>query len=120
MLTDGGRYLAQHVGPASAFELIELFLGPLPEARLSRDPESEAAAARAAGLVVDDLRTARLRMEFHDIGAVVWTLRKCVWWVPDFSTERYAERLRDLDARLRSDGPFVAYSSRHLIEAHRT
>ena len=28
------------------------------------------------------LRTARCRMEFFDIGAVVWTLRKCVWWVP--------------------------------------
>lgn len=119
VLTDGGHYLAQHVGPASAFELIEFFLGPLPEARKGRDPEVEAAAARTAGLVVDELRTARLQMQFHDIGAVVWTLRKCVWWVPDFSTERYEERLRDLDARLRSDGPFVAYSSRHLIEAHR-
>lgn len=85
VLTDGGHYFAQHVGPASAFELIEYFLGPLPEHRTGRYPGREIAAAEKAGLVVEELRTARCRMEFHDVGAVVWILRKCVWWVPDFS-----------------------------------
>lgn len=80
LLVPGGHYFAQHVGPASAFELIEFFLGPLPEHRQGRDPEREAAQAREAGLTVTDLRTARSRMEFFDVGAVVWTLRKCVWW----------------------------------------
>jgi SAM-dependent methyltransferase len=119
MLRPGGRYLAQHVGPASAFELIEFFLGPLPEQRRGRDPQREAAEAEAAGLAVTGLRTARLRMEFFDIGAVVWTLRKCVWWVPDFSVEKYRDRLRELDGLIRRDGAFVAHSSRHLIEATR-
>jgi hypothetical protein len=32
-------------------------------------------------------------MEFYDVGAVVWILRKCVWWVPDFSVERYRVEL---------------------------
>ena len=58
-------------------------------------------------------------MEFFDIGAVVYILRKCVWWVPDFSVERYADTLRRLDALIRTDGPFVAHSTRHLIEAVR-
>jgi len=119
VLQPGGHYVAQHVGPASAFELIEFFLGPLPEQRRGRDPQREAAEAEEAGLAVTGLRTARLRMEFFDIGAVVWTLRKCVWWVPDFSVERYRDRLRELDGILRRDGAFVAHSSRHLIEATR-
>lgn len=120
VLRPGGHYLAQHVGPASAFELIEHFLGPLPQRmREGRDPHREASDAEAAGLIVDDLRIARCRMEFHDIGAVVWILRKCVWWVPDFSVARYEDRLHDLDRRLRTGEPFVAHSSRHLIEAHR-
>jgi SAM-dependent methyltransferase len=72
VLVPGGHYFAQHVGPASAFELVELFLGPLPEHRLGRDPRREADAAEEAGLTVVDLRTARCRMEFFDIGAVVW------------------------------------------------
>jgi hypothetical protein len=119
VLEPGGRYFAQHVGPASAFELIEFFLGPLPKQRKGRDPHREAAEAEDAGLTVTALRTARCRLEFFDVGAVVWTLRKCVWWVPDFSVDRYRDRLRDLDALLRREGRFVAHSSRHLIEARR-
>ncbi len=120
VMRPGGRYFAQHVGPASAFELIEFFLGPIPDqARQGRDPHREAAAAEAAGMSVEDLRTARCRLEFYDIGAVVWILRKCVWWVPDFTVSRYEDKLRELDDQLRSGKPFVAHSTRHLIDARR-
>ena len=119
VLVDDGTYLAQHVGAGSAFELIEYFLGPLPGHRLHRDADREAAAAEAAGLDVIDLRTTRCRMEFHDVGAVIYTLRKCVWWVPDFSVERFRRTLQELDADIRRHGPFVACSSRTLIEARR-
>lgn len=114
-----GSYLGQHVGPASAFELIEFFLGPLPVERQLRDPEEEQREAQDAGLKVVDLRTAKLRMEFFDVGAVVWILRKCVWWVPDFTVEKYWEKLLELDALMRGGQPFIAHSSRHLIEARR-
>lgn len=119
VLKSGGHYFAQHVGPASAFELIEHFLGPLPSERRMRDPRDEAAAASAAGLVVTDLRTASCRMVFRDVGAVVWILRKCVWWVPDFSVRKYRDALLALDRRMRRGEPFVAHSARHLIEARR-
>ena len=119
MLRPGGTYFAQHVGPASAFELIQHFLGPQPEARSARDPGDEAAAATAAGLEVVDLQTARLRIELHDVAAVVYLLRKVVWWVPGFTVEQHRDRLRALHDRIQADGPFVAHSTRHLIEARR-
>lgn len=119
VLKPGGHYFAQHVGPASAFELIERFLGPLPEERRARDPDAEVEAAQRAGLLITDLRIARCRMEFFDVGAIVWTLRKCVWWVPDFSVEKYHDVLVDLDAHMRRGSPVVAHSTRHLIEARR-
>jgi len=119
VLIPGESYLAQHVGPASAFELIEYFLGSQPEHRNARDPRRAVADATAAGLTVIDLRNTRCRMAFFDIGAVVYVLRKCVWWVPDFSVERYLDKLRALDAQIRTDGVFVAHSSRSLIEARR-
>lgn len=119
VLVPGGHYFAQHVGPASAFDLIEFFLGPLPENRQGRDPEREVTAAEAAGLTVTQVQTARLRMEFLDIGTVVWILRKCVWWVPDFTVARYRDKLIELDTRIRTQGPFVAHSTRHLIVAQR-
>jgi SAM-dependent methyltransferase len=119
VLLPGGTYFAQHVGPASAFELIEEFLGPLVEERRGRDPERESAAARAAGLEIVNVRTADCRMEFFDVGAVVWTLRKCVWWVPNFSVDTYRETLARLDFQMRAGEPVVATSTRHLIEARR-
>ncbi len=119
VLRDGGIYFGQHVGPASAYALLEFFLGPLSRQRLARDPESEAAAARAAGLEVTGLRTARCRMAFFDVGAVVWILRRCVWWVPDFDVERYRGRLTAMDAHIREHGEFVAHSTRTLIETRK-
>lgn len=119
VLQPGGHYFAQHIGPGSAFELIEYFLGPQPQARHKRDPQAEAADAQAAGMTITDLRVARCRMVFHDVGAVIWTLRKCVWWVPDFSVQKYHGKLFALDAQMRQGIPFVAHSTRHLIEARR-
>ncbi len=119
VLLPGGTYFAQHVGPASAFELIEFFLGPQPEARKGRDPEVEAAAARAAGLDIIDLHTAQLRIEIFDVAAVVYLLRKVIWWVPGFTVERYRDRLRELHDLIQAEGPFIAHSTRHLFEARK-
>ena len=77
------------------------------------------ADAEAAGLEVVDLRDEALRMEFHDIAAVVHFLRKVIWIVPGFTVERYRDRLAALHARIEAEGPFVAHSTRFLIEARR-
>lgn len=119
LLALGGLYCAQHVGPGSAWELIEFLLGPLPQQRSARDPELEAWNAEKAGLHVVTLERARCRMEFFDVGAVVWILRKCPWWIPGFTADQHEESLRVLDAQMRSGTPFVAHSTRHLIEARR-
>ncbi|PXY24975.1 SAM-dependent methyltransferase [Prauserella sp. PE36] len=119
VLRPGGTYFAQHVGPGTMWELVEYFLGPQPEARRKRHPEREAAEARAAGLEIVDVRSARLRAEFFDIGAVVFFLRKVIWTVPGFTVDAYLGRLRELHELIRRDGVFVAHSTRTLIEARR-
>ncbi|GAA2287020.1 class I SAM-dependent methyltransferase [Streptomyces hawaiiensis] len=120
VLRPGGTYFAQHVGPRSVFELVEYFLGPQPdEVRSARHPDRERAGAEAAGFDVVDLRAERLRMEFHDIGAVVHFLRKVVWMVPGFTVEAYEPQLRELHERIQTEGPFVAHSTRHLFEARK-
>ncbi|GGU99858.1 methyltransferase type 11 [Actinomadura cremea] len=119
VLRPGGTYFAQHVGPGSVWEVVEFFLGPRPDAKRARHPDVERAGAEAAGLEIADLRMERLRMEFFDVGAVVHFLRKVVWTVPGFTVEKYRDRLRELDARIRTDGPFVAHSTRVLVEARK-
>jgi SAM-dependent methyltransferase len=120
VLRPGGSYLAQHVGPASVFELVEFFLGPQSEeVRNGRHPDRARRGAADAGLDVVDLRSARLRIEFHDVGAVVWFLRKVIWMVPGFTVSAYRDRLRELHELIEAEGPFVAHSSRYLIEARK-
>ncbi len=119
VLAPGGTYLGQHVGPASAFELIEFLVGPQPWERRHRHPDDEAEAAQAAGLQIVNVRTARLRMELLDIAAAVYLLRKVVWWVPDFTVDRYRRQLREMHDHIERHGRFTAHSTRHLIEARR-
>ncbi|MCA2225429.1 class I SAM-dependent methyltransferase [Nonomuraea aurantiaca] len=115
VLRPGGTYFSQQVGPRSVVELTEFFLGP--QDGSGRDPEKARAAAEQAGLTVVDLRAESLRMEFRDIGAVIYFLRKVIWTVPGFSVDRYRKELRELHERIQEDGPFIAHSTRFLIEA---
>ena len=119
VLRPGGTYLAQHVGPASVSELIEYFIGPQPEVWARREPDTEAAQARAAGLQVVDMPMERLRQEYFDIGAVIYFLRKVIWAVPDFTVDRYHEKLQELHERIVAEGAFVAHSTRILVEVRK-
>ena len=58
-------------------------------------------------------------MEFFDVGAVVYLLRKVVWLVPGFTVDRFRDRLRQPHDRIAADGPFVAYSARTLAETRK-
>ena len=117
VLAPGGTYLSQEVGQRSVAELVEFFLGR--QEWRGRDPEEARAMAEAAGLEVVDLRTARLRTEFFDIGAVVYFLRKVIWMVPGFTVDAHRARLRELHDKITEDGPFVAHTTRFLIEARK-
>jgi SAM-dependent methyltransferase len=118
VLTPGGTHLAQHVGPGSNHELTEFFLGPT-EISEGRSPERAVAGATSRGLDVRDLRHQPIRLEFFDVGAVVYFLRMVVWTVPGFNVERYRERLADLHRHINAHGSFISHAQRFLIEAVR-
>lgn len=121
VLKPGGTYFAQHVGPASMRELIEYFVGPEPEAlghgQLS--PETVNHDAVKVGLDVVDLRLERLRVEFFDVGAVIYFLRKVIWAIPGFTVAQYRDTLLRLHNQIQTYGPFVTSTSRVLIEARK-
>ncbi|MEV0971823.1 class I SAM-dependent methyltransferase [Microtetraspora glauca] len=118
VLQPGGTYLSQEVGPRSVAEVTEFFMGPQPPG-YARDPERARAAAESAGLEVLDLRLESLRTVFHDVGAVIYFLRKVIWIVPGFTVDRYRAELRAFHDRIEADGPFVAHATRFLIEARK-
>jgi len=118
VLAPGGTYFAQHVGGGTNVEISEYFLGPLDPGD-GRNHEVEADRARAAGLAIVQCRNERLQLEFFDVGATVFFLRKVVWTVPDFTVDRYRARLHDLHDRIQQDGVFRSTMSRTLLEARK-
>jgi SAM-dependent methyltransferase len=118
VLRPGGTYFSQQVGAGSMRELTDFMMGPQPVGP-ERRPECAAEAAKSCGLVVEDLRRAVLQASFNDVGAVAYFLRKVPWTVPDFSVDRYRERLRAIYEHIKTSGPFIAHAQRFLIEARK-
>ena len=118
VLAPSGTYFAQHVGGGTNHE-IQRFFGLEPRRPDRRDHHAEAEQARAAGLEIVDLRNERLALEFSDVGAMVWFLRKVIWTVPGFTVAAHRARLRDLHEQIQRDGPFRSTMSRTLVEARK-
>lgn len=116
VLRPGGTYLSQQVGAGSNKELTDFLMGTQPLGE-GRKLTTAVRGAEGAGLEIRDLREATLRVEFFDIGAVVHFLRKVIWTVPDFSVERYRDRLLALHHMIEQSGSFICHSTRFLIEA---
>ena len=114
VLRPGGSYFAQHVGAGTASALTDFMMGPQPVSD-ARSAERAVAQATAAGLRVDELREATLRLEFFDVAAVAVYLRKVIWIVPGFSIPQYRSRLLDLHELIAREGSFVAHTTRYLI-----
>jgi SAM-dependent methyltransferase len=121
VLRPGGAYFAQHVGIIWLRTLIEYFLGPRPARRIrgQLDPHTVREEVAASGLHVVDVRHEQIRIEFFDVGSVIYFLRKLSWVVPDFTVGEYRDKLFDLHQQIRDEGSFITYSSRILIEARK-
>ena len=94
---------------------------PRPHAgqRSAAGPNESPRRPRAAGLEVVRLESCALRVEFFDVAAVVYFLRKVLWTVPGFTPEAYEPELRRLHAQIEREGSFVSTAQRFLIEARR-
>ncbi|MGH3305450.1 MAG: SAM-dependent methyltransferase, partial [Streptosporangiaceae bacterium] len=118
VLARGGAYLSQQVGAGSNRELTDFMMGPQP-VNQGRSPARAVAAAQAAGLAVTIVREQTLRLEFFDVGAVVYFLRKVLWTVPGFTVAGYAEPIARMHAHISERGSFVSHAPRFLIEARK-
>ena len=118
VLGPGGTYFAQHVGSGTNVEISEYFLGPI-TAGNGRNHEVEAEQAKRAGLEIIQCRNERLRLEFFDVGAMVFFLRKVIWTVPGFSVDRYRQRLKALHDQIEQEGVFCSSVSRTLFEVRK-
>jgi SAM-dependent methyltransferase len=118
VLRPGGSYFSQQVGAGTNRELTDFMMGTQP-VRPGRSTEVAAAAVEAAGLEVADLREQALRVEFFDVAAVVYFLRKVLWTVPGFTVGGYLEPLARMHEHIQEHGSFTCHAQRFLIEARK-
>jgi SAM-dependent methyltransferase len=118
VLRPGGTYLSQQIGAGTNRELTDFMMGPQP-VNQRRSAARLRAAAEEAGLEVVDLQSAALRVAFYDVAAVVYFLRKVHWTVPDFSVEKYHQRLLAVHERIEREGEFLSTAQRVLLEARK-
>ena len=118
VLRPDGTYFSQQIGAGTNSELTEFFMGPQPMSERQR-LATLMRQARDAGLEVIDAREESLPVVFFDVGAVVYFLRKVTWTVPDFTVERYRDRLKDLFELIERSGRFASHAQRILFEARK-
>jgi SAM-dependent methyltransferase len=117
VLAPGGVYLTQGVGGQNDVEL-NAALGAAPpdyggtlDDAVSELERNEFEIAEAEEVF--------LEAGFCDIGAVVFHLSAISWQVPGFDVTTYDGPLRELDARIRREGPFVVRNHRFMVKARR-
>ncbi|GAA4161330.1 class I SAM-dependent methyltransferase [Gryllotalpicola daejeonensis] len=120
VLAPGGTFLGQLIGWGTNRKLYEFFLGPRGDAHEDHGHEAVIRQRAAeAGLTITRLEEAVTKVEFFDVGAVVYFLRKVLWTVPGFTVAAYRDELRRMHALIEANGSFVSYSRRFLVEATR-
>jgi SAM-dependent methyltransferase len=119
VLRTGGTYFSQQVGAGTNSELSDFMMGAQPISQ-SRSARHAVDMASSVGLEVIELKEESLPIVFFDVGAVVYFLRKVIWTVPDFTVEKYRDRLLAMHDRIQTDGGFHSHSQRFLLEAKKS
>ena len=125
ILRPGGRFVTQQVGGRNNTDLNAMLGAPeAGEPGLGMPvgtPDWNLAHARRAledaGFEVRDAREAFPLISFADVGAVVYYLKAIPWQIPDFSVDRYFDRLKDLGRDAQRKGYITVRGHRFLLDA---
>lgn len=118
VLAPSGVFYTQQIHGLWALDLLSFF-GAVPQWP-DATPQKYVPMLEAAGLGVTHVEEWSGRLQFTDVGAIVYYLKAIPWLVPGFSVERYLDDLLRLQARLDRGEPLVFLARKYVIEAKRT
>jgi SAM-dependent methyltransferase len=119
ILKQGGLFLTQQVGALDCIQLNK-FLGAPSDLMIEEwTLEDEIRPLEEAGFHILRGEEEFLDSIFADIGVVVFYLKVIEWQIPDFSLQKYRDRLLAMHEHIRSHGSFRAQAHRFLIEAEK-
>jgi SAM-dependent methyltransferase len=118
LLKPGGIFLTQQVGDRNDIGIRELLGAPDAEVNIEWADLAEAAAnLQAADFQIIKQLEDIYPQRFYDVGAVVYQLKAIPWQIPDFSVERYFDRLKAIHEKIQRDGFVDVLEHRFLIIA---
>lgn len=117
ILQSGGTFLTQQVGGQNHADLAESFGVKVEFSDWVLNTMEK--QVHDAGLKVRDAREWIGKLEFYDVGAIVYYLKTVPWIVEDFSVERYFADLKKLHAKLDKGEKLIFTQARFLVRAEK-
>jgi len=119
ILKPKGIFLTQQVGTLDNIKINEVLGEPVDPESKKRTLENLIRRFEQSGFRILRAKEEYLDSIFDDIGVVVFYLKIISWQIPDFSVEKYRERLLALHEFIEKQGSFVSKAHRYLIEAQK-
>ena len=117
ILTNQGIFLTQQVGGTDCSQINEQLGAPLNEEFNHWNMRYAINELEDHGFKIIDHREEFPMQRFYDIGALIYYLKAIPWQVPDFTIEKYQDRLYQIHKIIQSKGYFDVQQSRFLIKA---
>jgi SAM-dependent methyltransferase len=118
ILKPGGVFITQQVANANCLNLKQFFL-ERPGTLGNWNLKSAVDELKSAGFEIIEQQEDIQFFRFYDVGAVAYFLKAIPWDIPDFSIDKYRDRLWEMHMRITRDGYFDTPQHRILIVARK-
>ena len=117
ILKRGGRFISQQVGGENNFRLNELLQDNPTKSFEKWNLDNAVKEIEVAGFEICEKGEAFPTTRFLDIGAIVYYLRMIPWQFPDFTLDKYRDRLFKIHQQIQVKGSLKIQSHRFYFEA---
>ena len=118
ILKKQGTFITQQVGGLNNREINELLGTPKYE-HYNWNLETAVTKLNEAGFKITEQKEDIVKTRFYDIGAIVFYLKAVPWQVPDFTVEKYFERLKQIHNMIQKEGYIDFTCHRFLVIAYK-
>jgi SAM-dependent methyltransferase len=112
-----GIFLTQQVGALDNIQINEFLGAPIESGSEEWSLDNEIRQLEQSGFAILHAEEKFLDSIFDDIGIVVFYLKIISWQIPDFSVEKYRDRLLAMHEHIEDQEAFISKAHRFLIEA---
>lgn len=119
VMRSGARYITQQVGGRNCIEINEFLEDSPTFVYQAVTLPGILDELKTAGLHIIDARECSPRFTFLDVAGVVFYLQAISWQIPDFTVEKYRDKLLAVHQRIQKEGGWTIHQNRYFIEAAR-